>query len=75
MPGKLTNDGNMYISGHINPMLGMGVRNTKTEQIKAISDRERNAFRINVADSYFEDIVKGTYIKSQTVYQYFLGYS
>lgn len=55
----------MYTSGHINPMLGMGSRNTRTEQLRKISDMERNAFRIaGVADSYFEDLVKGTYLKS-----------
>ena len=63
-------------SGHINPMLGSGERNTKTEQVQRISAQTRQGFVIgNVADSYFEDIVKGTYIKGETVYHYFLSFS
>ena len=30
-----------YTSGHINPMLGMGARNTKTETLRRIEDNER----------------------------------
>lgn len=61
--------------GHINPMLGTGVRNTRTEQVRTVTDLERTNFQIKIDDNYIEDIVKGTYIKSQTVYQYFLGFA
>ena len=64
-----------YTSGHINPMLGTGIRNTRTEQLSKIRDEDRFKFRTSIGDSYFEDIVKGTYIKGKTVYEYFLSFA
>jgi hypothetical protein len=63
------------LPGNINPLLGMPVRNTKTETLRRINDYERNAFRSQVEAQYFEDLVKGTYVRGQTVHEYFLAYA
>lgn len=50
------------------------MRNTKHELRSQVSEQERAQFRCDIADSYFEDIVKGTYIKSEKVQDYFSNF-
>lgn len=63
------------LPGHINPLLGMPVRNTKTETLRRVDEYDRNMYRSQVQERQFEDLVKGTYIRGQTVHEYFLAYA
>lgn len=63
------------LPGNINPLLGMPVRNTKAETLRRIDDYERNGYRSQVEPHFFEDLVKGTYVRGQTVHDYFLAYA
>jgi hypothetical protein len=56
-------------------MPGTASRNTKTELVKNVADHERFHFQSSIDLSRFEDIVKGTYIKGQTVHDFFLAYA
>jgi hypothetical protein len=55
--------GLMITPGSTNPMLGMGSRNTRAEQLNPYLDQERAIFRSSIEDIYFEDLVKATYLK------------
>jgi hypothetical protein len=57
--------------GNNNPLLGMGSRNTRHEQLNPHSDKQRAVFTINIEDRYFEDLVRATYLRGESVYQYF----
>ncbi len=41
---------------------GSGNRNTRTEQVEGSLDYERRSTNIGLADNYFEELCKGTYI-------------
>lgn len=72
--GGLTPGGpgmNFVTQGNTNPMLGMGSRNTRAEQLNPHLEQQRSIFRTSIDDQYFEDLVKATYLKGETVYKYF----
>jgi hypothetical protein len=62
-------------SGGMNPMLGVGARNTRAEQVNPYRDQERSNFRCPIDDKYFEDIVKATYLRDETVYKFFADHA
>ncbi len=54
-------------------MLGMCQRNTRAEQVNPQMDQQRKNFQSTIDDQFFEQLVKATYLKGETVYQYFLS--
>ena len=54
-------------------MLGMCQRNTRAEQVNPQMDQQRKNFQSTIDDQFFEQLVKATYLKGETIYQYFLS--
>ena len=60
-------------SGHRNPLMpGVSGKNTRAEKSGGVMPR---GYRVDLEQSYLEELAKATYVKEMTVYDYFLGHA